>query len=93
MTTALKALLSNSGWRCLETDPPPNSMRVFFVGHAEGGRMDLVFRWPYKDRMWFWKQGKDGNYPLDDYGPNIWYPGPPAIPGSDVEAIQEGRLP
>jgi hypothetical protein len=85
--------MGNSGWRCLQTDPPPADMRMFFVGHATGGRMDLVFRWPWNGRQWYWVEGPTENYPLDDYGPNVWYPGPPLIPGSNVEAIQKGKLP
>lgn len=79
-------------WRSLAKDPPGSEHREFFVGHSEGGRTDLVFRWPHPKtgKMAFWKSGKDGNYVLDGYDPDVWYPGPPPIRGSFVEAVQNG---
>ncbi len=84
-----------NGWRSLADDPPPADMRGFFVGHSKGGRMDYVFRWPHPrtGEMWFWCKGENCNYPLDDYGPDVWYPGPPQIPGSTNERfLRTGRI-
>lgn len=84
--------MANSGWRCLRTDPPPPETRMFFVGSASGGRIDWVFRWPGPDwKIAFWCRGETENYRLTDYTPDVWYPGPPTIPGSEVEAIQKGK--
>ena len=70
-----------NGWRSLKDDPPPQDMRSFFVGHARGGRLDYVFRWPHAGKMQFWCYGGGrGNYVLTGYTPDIWYPGPPTIP-------------
>lgn len=82
------------GWRSLKTDPPGPEHKMFFVGHSKGGRMDYVFSWPHPKtgKPVYWKQGEHGNYIMYDYGPDVWYPGPPTIPGSDVEAIQQGRF-
>jgi hypothetical protein len=83
-------------WRSLEKEPPGSEHdKGLWVGHSKGGRMDYVFRWPDwktgKDA--FWCSGEKGNYMLRSYKPDVWYPGPPPIPGSDVEAIQKGKLP
>jgi hypothetical protein len=71
-----------NGWRSLKDDPPGQEHRMFFIGSSSGGRTDYVFRWPHKGKMAFWCQGEDGNYPLANYGADVWYPGPPEIPGS-----------
>ena len=86
-------MMSDLKWRSLKDEPPGPEHRSFFVGHSKGGRMDYVFRWPdRKGKMWYWCSGEDGNYPLAGYTPDVWYPGPPNIPGSDVEAIQQGKF-
>ena len=84
-----------SPWRWLKNDPPGPEHITFFVGHARGGRMDLVFRWPHPKtgKTAFWYSGDHGNSVLTHYVPNVWHPAPPPIPGSDVEAIQKGKLP
>jgi hypothetical protein len=92
-TVQRDALQSQPLWRSLATDPPGPEHKAFFVGHSKGGRMDYVFRWlhPKTGKMAFWRHGDHGNYVMYDYGPDVWHPGPPPIPGSRVEAIQKPR--
>jgi len=73
-----------NGWRSLKNDPPGPEHKTFFVGHSRGGRIDYVFMWPYGNKMRFWCKGEHGNYVLRGYTPNVWHPGPPPIPGSDI---------
>jgi hypothetical protein len=89
----LAVVQPNNGWRSLANDPPGQEHANFFIGHSEGGRRDLVFRWPHPKtgKMAFWSSGEDGNYVLDDYGADVWHPAPPPIPGSAVGGIQADR--
>jgi hypothetical protein len=91
----IEITLSKLSWKSLKDDPPGPEHRTFFVGHSKGGRMDYIFRWPdLNGKMAFWVKGySEGNRILTGYTPDIWYPGPPLIVGSDVEAIQQGRMP
>lgn len=81
-------------WKSIEEEPPgPEHYKGLFVGHFPGGRIDYVFVWPHPrtGKPAFWGKGKMLNYVLTGYTPNRWYPGPPLIPGSDVERLQKGN--
>ena len=82
-----------NGWHSLKDDPPGEEHVTFFIGHSEGGRTELVFRWPHPEtgKAAFWKSGKDGNFVLEWKGADVWHAGPPPIPGSVVGNIQQDR--
>lgn len=84
-----------SKWRSLKDAPPGPEYQAFFVGHSKGGRNDYVFRWPHPKtgRIAFWCRARHDNYVLENYTPDVWHPGPPPIPGSDVEKFKQGKLP
>ena len=82
-----------NGWHSLKDDPPGAEHATFFIGNSEGGRTELVFRWPHPKtgEVAFWKSGKDGNFVLEWSGADVWHPAPPPIPGSAVDDIRKGR--
>jgi hypothetical protein len=84
-------------WKKIKDEPPPPELlhQGFFVGHSQGGRVDYVFRWPGSNgEMAYWVKGSstEPNRELTDYTPDVWYPGPPTIPGSWADRIQKGEI-
>ncbi len=79
-------------WKSLKNEPPGPEHTMFFVGHSRGGRRDYVFRCPHPKtgEMVFWCRGEVLNYILYDYKPDVWYPGPPTIPGSAADHADLG---
>jgi hypothetical protein len=84
-------------WKKIKDHPIPNDLSTkngFWVGSSTGGRMDYVFLWPGGNgKLTYWIQGDNGrNRQLTGYKPDVWYPGPPAIPGSWVDRLQRGEV-
>lgn len=81
-------------WSSLKTNPPGPEHKLFFIGSSTGGRLEFVFRWPNFDtgKPEYWKSGEHGNFLLNWEGADVWYPGPPEIPGSWADQLQQGQI-